>query len=53
MRELDLEPGPEIGLLLDALREAVAAGEIETRAEALRFARTFVVRSGIEHAPGD
>ena len=53
MRELDLEPGPDIGLLLDALREAVAAGEIETRAEALRFARTFVVRSGIEHAPGD
>jgi putative nucleotidyltransferase with HDIG domain len=38
MRELDLEPGPEIGLLLDAIREAVAAGEIATREEALRLA---------------
>jgi poly(A) polymerase/tRNA nucleotidyltransferase (CCA-adding enzyme) len=39
MRELDLEPGPEIGLLLDALREAMAAGEITTREEALELAR--------------
>jgi putative nucleotidyltransferase with HDIG domain len=39
MRELDLEPGPEIGLLLDALREAMAAGEIETREEALELTR--------------
>jgi putative nucleotidyltransferase with HDIG domain len=39
MLELGLEPGPQIGLLLDALREAMAAGEIETREEALEFAR--------------
>jgi hypothetical protein len=38
MRELGLEPGPEIGLLLDAIREAVAAGEITTREEALELA---------------
>jgi hypothetical protein len=40
MRELDLEPGPEIGSLLDALREAMAAGEIATREEALLLAST-------------
>jgi putative nucleotidyltransferase with HDIG domain len=53
MRELDLEPGPEIGLLLDALREAVAAGEIKTRAEALRFAGEFGNRIGVKNGPGD
>lgn len=39
MRELDLEPGPRIGQILDALREAMAAGEIETREDALTLAR--------------
>lgn len=39
MRALDLPPGPEIGRLLDLLREAVAAGEIRTREEALDLAR--------------
>jgi putative nucleotidyltransferase with HDIG domain len=42
MSALDLEPGPEIGLLLDALREAVAAGEIDTRREALDLAGRLV-----------
>jgi putative nucleotidyltransferase with HDIG domain len=39
MHALDLEPGPEIGRLLDLLREAVAAGEVETEEEALQLAR--------------
>jgi tRNA nucleotidyltransferase/poly(A) polymerase len=39
MRELDLEPGPTIGEILAALREATAAGEIETREEALALAK--------------
>jgi putative nucleotidyltransferase with HDIG domain len=39
MGELDIEPGPQIGLLLDSLREAMAAGEIETREDALALAR--------------
>ncbi len=39
MRELELGPGPEIGRLLDIVREAVAAGEVETRADALALAR--------------
>ena len=39
MAELGLEPGPEIGRLLEALREAQAAGEVGTREEALALAR--------------
>ena len=39
MAELGLEPGPEIGRLLEALREAQAAGEVKTREEALALAR--------------
>ena len=38
MAELGLSPGPEIGRLLEALREARAAGEIGTRDEALSLA---------------
>jgi tRNA nucleotidyltransferase (CCA-adding enzyme) len=39
MSELGLEPGPRVGQILAALREAQAAGEIRTRAEAVRFVR--------------
>ena len=39
MRLLDLQPGPEVGRLLDLLREAAAAGEAETREELLNLAR--------------
>jgi putative nucleotidyltransferase with HDIG domain len=39
MRELNLGPGPVIGRLLDALREAAAAGEIESRGDALALAK--------------
>jgi tRNA nucleotidyltransferase domain 2 putative len=35
MREFDLPPGPQIGELLDALREAQAAGEVTTMQEAM------------------
>ena len=38
LAELGLSPGPEIGRLLETLREAQAAGEVQTRAEALAFA---------------
>jgi putative nucleotidyltransferase with HDIG domain len=38
MTELGLEAGPEIGRLLEALREAQAAGEVRTREEALTLA---------------
>lgn len=39
MAELGLEAGPEIGRLLEAVREAQAAGEVKTREEALALAR--------------
>jgi putative nucleotidyltransferase with HDIG domain len=39
MAELGLDAGPGIGRLLEALREAQAAGEVGTRAEALALAR--------------
>lgn len=39
MDVLELEPGPEIGRLLDLLCEAAAAGEIGTREEAITLAR--------------
>lgn len=39
MRELGLEPGALLGELLEAVREAQAAGEVSTPAEALALAR--------------
>ncbi len=39
MKELNLEPGPVIGQLLEAVRENQAAGKIETREQALLFVR--------------
>jgi poly(A) polymerase/tRNA nucleotidyltransferase (CCA-adding enzyme) len=39
MQALDLPPGPQIGVLLELIREAQAAGEITTRADALALAR--------------
>jgi len=43
MSELNLEPGPRIGDLLAALREAQAAGEVRTVQEALAFARAWAL----------
>jgi tRNA nucleotidyltransferase/poly(A) polymerase len=37
--ELDMEPGPKLGKLLDRVMEAQAADEIKTRKEALRLAK--------------
>jgi poly(A) polymerase len=41
MRELNLEPGRIVGQLLEAIREGQAMGKIETRDQALDFARQF------------
>ena len=38
MGALGLEPGPIIGRLMETLREAQAAGEIETRPQAIALA---------------
>ncbi len=39
IKELELKPGPIIGRLLESIRENQAAGKIETREQALTFAR--------------
>ena len=38
MRALSLSPGPEVGRLLEAIREAQATGEVKTRQAALELA---------------
>ena len=47
MAKLQLQPGPKIGALLEALREAQAVGEIHDCAEALALARSLL-EGGIE-----
>jgi putative nucleotidyltransferase with HDIG domain len=42
MRELGLTPGPKIGELLEAVREAQAAGEVQDKEGALELARTLL-----------
>jgi poly(A) polymerase len=44
-RELGLEPGPELGRILDSLSEAQYAGEVRDRAEAIAAARSLLARS--------
>jgi hypothetical protein len=39
MHELNLQPGRIIGQLLEAIREGQATGKVETREQALEFAR--------------
>ena len=39
IKELGLPPGPKVGELLEAIREAQVAGEIHTPQEALDLAR--------------
>jgi len=39
MAALNLEPGPQVGDILEAVREAQAAGEVKTREEALALAK--------------
>jgi hypothetical protein len=38
MEKLDLKPGPQIGRLLETIREAQAAGQITTQEQALKLA---------------
>jgi len=42
MRDLNLESGPAIGQLLEAIREEQAIGKIETREQAFTFARAWM-----------
>lgn len=46
MRELALAPGPIVGRLLEAVREAQAAGEVRDREAALALARRELAAAG-------
>lgn len=46
MRALQLPPGPQIGILLEQIREAQVAGEVRTADEALSAARNWLVAQG-------
>jgi len=50
LRQLSLSPGPQIGILLDAVREAQACGEVNTREEALDLVRRLLVQ-GVSDLP--
>ncbi len=41
----ELKPGPQIGILLDQLREAQAVGEVSTTEEALEWVQRFLEQS--------
>ena len=41
MKEFGLQPGPEIGEVLEILQETQAAGEVTTRQEAIDFVKRF------------
>jgi tRNA nucleotidyltransferase/poly(A) polymerase len=51
MREFQLAPGRKIGLLLDSIQEAQAAGDISTAQQALEFARQKLDGSITERGP--
>lgn len=42
---LGIDPGPEVGRLLEAIREAQAVGEVRDKEQALAFARRIAVSS--------
>jgi tRNA nucleotidyltransferase/poly(A) polymerase len=42
MREFGLEPGPQVGLVMEAIREAQATGEVTSREEALTYGRIWL-----------
>jgi hypothetical protein len=45
MNEFDLKPGPRVGEVLEAIREAQATGKVDTREEALTFAKEWLDQS--------
>ena len=47
IEELGVAPGPQLGVLLDGIREAQAVGEVRTRDEALAFAQHVMEREGL------
>ena len=48
-----MKPGPEMGKLLEAVRESQAAGHIATREEALVFVRGWIEKARADSAPSN
>jgi hypothetical protein len=42
MRALGIRPGPAVGLILETIREAQAAGMVNSRDDALKLARRTI-----------
>lgn len=51
MRALSIQPGPLVGRLLEALREAQAVGDVSSREQALALARTRLEEENREREP--
>jgi hypothetical protein len=52
MATFGLRPGPQVGELLEALREAQVAGQVSSKGEALSFARGRLGLAGATTAIG-
>jgi tRNA nucleotidyltransferase (CCA-adding enzyme) len=50
LREFDLQPGPQIGDLLEAVREAQVSGEVRTREEALALVERLAQSPGLDRS---
>jgi hypothetical protein len=48
MAEFDLKPGPRVGEVLEAIREAQATGKVNTREDALNFAQGWLNQNNVE-----
>jgi hypothetical protein len=46
MKEFKLKPGPLVGRLLDAIREAQAGGDVHTKGDALKLAEHWLEEEG-------
>jgi putative nucleotidyltransferase with HDIG domain len=45
MEELGIQPGPQLGKLIEAIREAQAVGKVSSREAALQYARSWLAGS--------
>ena len=50
IKEFGLQPGPEIGEVLEILQETQAAGEVTTRQEAIDFVKRFFKDNPRKHS---
>jgi hypothetical protein len=48
MAKFDLAPGPRVGKILEAIREAQATGKVSTREEALSFVKDWLIQNNDE-----